>query len=374
MEKEPSIGTVKLPISSLVEDEGKKKQASGSLQREVDVWLPVQWAGEEAPESSVDEVISGVVFSSKSAAAMAAGSSPSSSRCQSSRGEIRVRAQLDLQVRCVTGELSRTLQDVLTDPSSGGSTFSTLWNMRDNVQYVQNLLGGALDSIESFKNLFTWAVPDKTYVVFLALLLLWILTILIPGRYIILVAGCSEFLYIFLPQSKQSTFMTRFSNLLESIPNDDDLKQVYTAERSHFQANIQAARKAVLNDVLMRMVSDVLWRGSVCQKRSFDGDWEECYLVVTGRRLVWFSQEDDISEGVPCEGQLLLGVHAGTSEASPVEVRDLGEESSGGRLFSVFGRDERGLPLKRTLLCSSREERLTLQAIVDGVINKLSSG
>lgn len=39
--------------------------------------------------------------------------------------------------------------------------FQTLWNMPENIRYVQNLMGSILDTIESFKNIFNWTVPYK---------------------------------------------------------------------------------------------------------------------------------------------------------------------------------------------------------------------
>jgi hypothetical protein len=47
------------------------------------------------------------------------------------------------------------------DEKEGGGAIAALWNMRDNVKYVQNLMSWLLDLIESIKNIFTWAVPSK---------------------------------------------------------------------------------------------------------------------------------------------------------------------------------------------------------------------
>jgi len=67
------------------------------------------------------------------------------------------------------------------------STINALWNMRDHITYVQNLMSWILDLIESFKNIFNWTNPSKTNVLYTALICLWITSILIPGRYIILI-------------------------------------------------------------------------------------------------------------------------------------------------------------------------------------------
>lgn len=57
----------------------------------------------------------------------------------------------------------RALQQLVNpkDDKDGSSTLSTLWNMRDNVKYIQNLMAGILDTVESIKNIFTWAIPAK---------------------------------------------------------------------------------------------------------------------------------------------------------------------------------------------------------------------
>jgi hypothetical protein len=50
------------------------------------------------------------------------------------------------------------------------------------------------------QNLFNWTQPVKTLPLYLIIVGVWLLTVFIPGRYIILVAGLSEFLYEFTPQ------------------------------------------------------------------------------------------------------------------------------------------------------------------------------
>jgi hypothetical protein len=41
------------------------------------------------------------------------------------------------------------------------STISTLWNLRDNMKFVQNTMGTIVDYFESFKNILLWTVPNK---------------------------------------------------------------------------------------------------------------------------------------------------------------------------------------------------------------------
>jgi hypothetical protein len=81
-------------------------------------------------------------------------------------------------------------------------------------------------------------------------------------------------------------------------------------------------------------------------------EWQEVFLVLQGHRIVWWSSEYDIDEGKACQGQLLLYGHAGTTQASPILIRELNALGMYEcRLVCVFGRDVTGLPQRCTLLC-----------------------
>lgn len=58
--------------------------------------------------------------------------------------------------------LTRALTDALHGDRGGAqSTISTLWNMRENVRYIQNSMASVLDWMESAKNLVDWTMPNK---------------------------------------------------------------------------------------------------------------------------------------------------------------------------------------------------------------------
>jgi hypothetical protein len=330
--------------------------ADSNVEREIDAWFPIQWGNADAIESSVEELLSGVVFGRERRMAPKA-----------QAPEVRLRLQLDLRRTAgkpSAGErdLSAAVHEILTT-SSGGSTFSALWHMRTNVQYVQNLIGGVIDSAESFKNVFTWAQPDRTAILFVLALLGWVVTQTVPSRYLILGAGLYEFSAVFPSQSKESAWGTRINNLLESVPNDVDMRDVYAGERRKFQEHEQGDRKQQLNNLLLRLAGDCRWKGAVRIRAKVD--WMDAFLVFQGRRLLWFAREDDVSEGREFEGQLLLIGYAGTSDASPLEIREVGEPS---RLLSVFGKDQLGVPLKKTISCSSKTERDILRDLIEDVV------
>lgn len=142
--------------------------------------------------------------------------------------------------------------------------------------------------------------------------------------------------------------MTKFSNLIQSIPNDDDLDDVYHWERKDFNEATAVAHKLSLKTVKQSLVLPCVWRGEVRVKSS-GGEWCLAFLLCQGRRLVWWTQESDFDEGKPASGQLLFFGHCGVTQPSPIDVRESGGD--GTRLLCTFGRSIRSLPLKLTVLC-----------------------
>lgn len=58
--------------------------------------------------------------------------------------------------------------------------------MPENIKYVQNLMGSILNSIESFKNIFNWTLPLKTNLIYWVLVVFWVISVFVPGRYLLL--------------------------------------------------------------------------------------------------------------------------------------------------------------------------------------------
>lgn len=244
--------------------------------------------------------------------------------------------------------------------------------MPDNVKFIQNIVGSILDRIESFKNIFNWSVPSKTYYIYLAVLIFWILTVIIPGRYIILVCGLFDFFYVFMPQPEDSPLVTKFNNLMEAVPNDDDLEQVYSWQRKHFVKQHAEKERKRLKNTKLRIMLECIWDGNVHLKNYGSGhtasaalQWEAVYIVLQGHRFVWWTSETDFDEGKPPSDQLLLFGHAGVTHASPVDIREIGDDS---RLMCIFGKDLHGNPSKITLLCNDLMSCKTLTAAANKAI------
>lgn len=220
------------------------------------------------------------------------------------------------------GEASTALQYILeaaAGPKDGSSTISVIWNLRDNVKYVQNIMNWLLDLIESTKNIFNWTAPHKTYPIYLCLVAVWVVTILIPGRILILCLGLYQFLYVLIPPAKNNSVGIKFFNFLKSIPNDDDLDQVYAAEKKQLVEQNRARLVSVVNNRKLELCLEVLWRGLVLLKHSSGSgtgasssssttssgapiaqgmasadEWSEVVMLAQGTRLVWWQSEGDL--------------------------------------------------------------------------------
>lgn len=258
---------------------------------------------------------------------------------------------------------SAMLQDALAErDGKDASTFSVIWNMRDYIKYVQNWMAWILDVVESLKNIFNWTLPAKTYPVYLLLVAIWLLTVLVPGRYIVLVIGLYQFLYVILPIPEGDEYVIRWDNYMQSLPNDDDLHLIYNTERKAFSTQRAEDRRLSMQRTLLGLSLPLRWSGAVDLKYSSERGgiqpWHPAHLLVQGRRVFWYHSAADMEQGRAIAGQLILSRLASITQVSPVDVREKGDAS---RLLAVFGQDGAGKPLKLTLACNSAQDKETIE-------------
>jgi len=268
----------------------------------------------------------------ETAGASADSSSSSSSSSSSNTIDIRVRVCIDLPSQqavlsptAAQSEESIALQSLWTSTlSKEKSTISVLWNMRDHVSYVQNVMNWLLDNIESSKNLFNWTAPNKTWPLYLCLVAAWLVTIAIPGRFLLLSWGLYQFFFVFIPIPEGRNFMIRCGNLLQSIANDDDLEQVYASERRALLRSHQTMWKTIERNCKLNLPLKLQWCGAVSIQdgsHASSGDWTEVFMLLQARRLVWWRSAEELEVGRRAAGQLLLCGHCGITQASPMDMR-----------------------------------------------------
>ena len=120
-----------------------------------------------------------------------------------------------------------------------------------------------LHLIESIKHIFTWAIPSKTFPLYLCLVAVWLVTVMVPGRWLILVLGLFEFLSKFLPPAEGNSFSVRASNLLASLPNDDDLERIYREDRRACVEQRGIQRYHALHSATLQQLLQCTWSGPI---------------------------------------------------------------------------------------------------------------
>ncbi len=360
-------GQVEIPISSIMTSEG---EARGGLQPEVYRWFDVSLSGgatitptaaklNEQRDSADEE------DEANPSCELKVTSTPSSVAA-SSHIRVKVRLQLilrqsDKEVSAEELKRSEALHTILNAKNkSTGGTLQALLGMRSNIKYVQNLMAYILNFLESFKNVLSWTVPSKTFPLYIGFITLWFAAILIPGRYLILSLGLYEFLYTFAPQPDSFPIVTRFFNLLEAVPNDDDLDKTYSEKRSQFMKNLEEEKKETVKWGRLNMIYACVWSGHVRIKGlsalAGGSTWDKRYMVLQGRRMVWWTNDEDMEVHAPT-GHLLLYGHAGITQPSPVDMREVGGD---GKLLAVFGMDVNGRPQRRTIICQDDDSKYSL--------------
>lgn len=230
------------------------------------------------------------------------------------------------------------------------NTISTLLNLKDTVETVQNLMRIILNYIETVKNLIQFVAPTKSKPLYYALIGLWVATVFIPGRYLILALGLYQFLFKFVPEPEEKPIAIKIANFIESVPNDDDIDQVFDWEKKSYKERMEASRNQMLRISRLNLLFPVLWQGLVHVKCSKHEEWEKSYLLLQHKRMVWWSREGDVEEGKPPQGQIILFGHTGVTQPSLIDVRESGADER--QLIVVFGRDTGCRPIRATVLCS----------------------
>ncbi|MEO1479542.1 MAG: hypothetical protein AAFV01_13285, partial [Bacteroidota bacterium] len=300
--------------------------------------------------------------------------------------------------------------------------YSTVVSFHENATYAQNCLGYVLDFLESCKNALSWTHPEKTAVLLACTLVGLVLFARMPTRWLLLAGGLYEFTYRLVPFYSGSPMTTRCLNLLRSLPNDADLKRNY-----HHRA-LRYARTVVRNErrrrrrAKLQALWDPRWQGLVnlrddarsgpagaalenhaapehhpsslrrrhqvggggdahdapsrppvdyssardAPSSSRDESWgQPRYLVLHGRRLLWWQSARDLDVGRAPGGQLLLQGHTGITDPSPT---DLAACTTPKLLLAIFGQTTDGAPLRWTVMLHSRHHKAKLDAAVKAAV------
>ena len=280
---------------------------------------------------------------------------------------------------------------------TGLNTFNTVRGLNSQLQGIQNTLGGVLDTIERLRNVFNFASPNRSSIIVVCLLALWLILAIIPTRAILLIGGLAQYAATFYsafgkrfrtkkavarpaPVSRRSSsaeanadagVATRITNFLAGLPTDEDLRRAYFWEAR--REGEKAREELALKKRMLRL--NRLWRaqwfGTVELKEMTSSkeadrqwDWEPVFALVHGHRFIWWRSEKHFDDGEAPLGQIFFAGHSGLGGLSPMEMRELSREEAL-LIVTMFGRgfDEQQ---KISLLCPNAKAKEALEDAVIG--------
>ena len=301
--------------------------------------------------------------------------------------------------RPLTEDDETSLNRLLGTKNSMNNPLSTVVSVHENATYAQNCLGYVLDFLESWKNMLSWTHPEKTGFVLLCSLVGVLLFAKIQTRWLLLAGGLYEFTYRLIPFYSGSPMTTRLFNLLRSLPNDADLKRCYHHRAFSYAQTVVRQERRRRRRAKLHAIWAPRWEGfahfrddshphppgssnsgekPVLRHRRHDDDREPAtaattddqelwgeprYLVLHGRRLLWWHSERDLDVGRSPGGQLLLQGHSGLTDPSPTDLAAASTTSTH-LLLAIFGQTTDGAPLRWTVMLPSTDDKTNLAAAV----------
>ena len=277
------------------------------------------------------------------------------------------------------------------------STINTVRGLRGNVQYIQNELGKMLDILEQIRNIFNFADPRKSCLIFSLLVVLWVILILVPTRLLVLAAGLAQYTVTFIStfmdngkdQSREeyipdvpkaedtpTPLATYFMNFFLSLPTDEDLRRTYFWESRRIGERERTQLMAKKRKARLKKLWKAQWFGTLEIKKHIKSSaeterkwtWETVFGILQGHRFVWWKNEQHFDDGNTPLGQIYFAGHSGLAGLSPLDLKEL-KKNEIPLIVCIFGRGEHGQQ-KITLLTPDKDTKETLEDSVFKAFNK----
>lgn len=180
--------------------------------------------------------------------------------------------------RSISELVCESLIEKETTAVIGGHFLDAFWKIKDTLRSVQNEIGTACGTVACVENLLNWTHPWKTATAFFVVSIGMIVFSFIPGRWLILVFGISEFGAGFIEDLPPSNHARNILwNFLSSVPTDQDLIDVYEAERELYLKK-QRGQKEKEEEELLRLRHHALWTGIVMSKGENERSYKVCIV------------------------------------------------------------------------------------------------
>eukprot|EP00934_Nitzschia_sp_Nitz4_P002896 Nitzschia sp. Nitz4//scaffold4_size323378//155410//158685//NITZ4_000662-RA/size323378-processed-gene-0.354-mRNA-1//-1//CDS//3329553405//2886//frame0 len=225
----------------------------------------------------------------------------------------------------------------------------------EQIQMVQNSIGGVLDSIERGLNLFNFTGQfGSTFA-----------------------ERCNE---LSRPSTKveentsTSPFPVWISNALQSLPTNEELRRAYFWEGRRLRAIENRKFEGVKKDARRHRLAMSQWHAAVDlipNKSSGDlkmGIRSSAFAILEGKRLLWWHTEEEFYDGELASGVVYFSGHSGITGPSPIEARELdGAEIP--RTVSIFGKGSDGQQ-RVTVVLPDEAVRSSLEDAISGIAGK----
>lgn len=157
-------------------------------------------------------------------------------------------------------------------------------------------------------------------------------------------------------------------NAIRGVPTSEDLRRTYFWE----SRRVGGRETEQLATEKRRSRMQRLWRVSwYSQVRILGHDeiteipaWRTVFSVVQGHRLLWWRSVGDFDNGMAPVGKLFLSGHAGLSNPSPLELREITTEELP-HVVCIFGGGERV-----TILTPSDEGKMELESAIQNSVTR----
>ena len=167
-------------------------------------------------------------------------------------------------------------------------------------------------------------------------------------------------------------------NMLRSLPTNEDLRRAYfwesrrvgSYENERFASEKRVARLERLwksrwhSTVEIRAVDDPTSR----HRDEDSGAWNNVFVVLEGRRFIFWRTVADFDRGELASGLLVLSGHSGITTPSPIETREIPHDRAN-RVVTIFGKGAEGQE-RMTMILPDEMGKRSLEAAVSEMTSK----
>jgi hypothetical protein len=164
----------------------------------------------------------------------------------------------------------------------------------------------------------------------------------------------------------ESPVVTWVINAIRGLPTSEDLRKIYFWESRRKGAQESESLSVAKRKIRMQRLWRVQWYGTtrmlLLNKKTDSSEWRTVFVLVQGHRLLWWRSIHEFDNGMAPLGRLLLAGHAGLSNPSPLELREMNADEMD-RVVCIFGSGSRV-----TLLVASAEAKVEIERVIEAAL------